>query len=133
MSHVEPLIAQLVEQGALCDERFARAWVEQLDRKGISRRAILAKMREKGIEGNLVERELGRIQQEGGDRELLRAIAYARRRRLGPAQMDPERREARRDKDLAAMARAGFGYGLAKRVIQCEDLEALREEAEIGL
>ena len=117
-----------MERGALNDARFTRSWVEQLDRKGVSRRAIVAKMREKGIESELVIAELSRLDNEGGDRELRRAIAYARRRRLGPAQRDPQRREARRQKDLAAMARAGFAYGIARRVIESEDLTGLDSE-----
>src|SRR3546814_7265925 len=39
--------------------------------------------------------------------ELAAAIAYARRRRLGPFRT-PDARADRRDKDLAALARAGF-------------------------
>ena len=36
----------------------------------------------------------------------------------------------RREKDLAAMARAGFRYGIARQVIESEDLERLYEEVE---
>jgi len=125
---IDPLLDELVESGALNDARFARNWVEQLDRKGMSRLAIRSKMREKGIDGDLVQAELTRVDGQEGNRELLRAIAYARRRRLGPAQTDVQRREARRKKDLAAMARAGFGYGIAKRVVDSEDLDDLIEE-----
>jgi len=56
----------------------------------------------------------------------------ARRRRLGPYRM-PEVRAERRDKDLAALARAGFDYDTARRVIEAEtldDLDRLLSEAE---
>ena len=129
---VQPLLEELVASGALNDARFTQAWVEQLDRKGMSRRAIIAKMREKGVSEELVQHELRRVEMEGGDRELMRAIAYARRRRLGPAQTDPVRRESRRKKDLAAMARAGFSYSVASTVLRAEDLDALIEEAREG-
>ena len=130
MARIDPLLEELVERGKLNDARFTRSWVEQLDRRGVSRRAIIAKMREKGIETDLVLDELSRLDDEGGDRELLRAIAYARRRRLGSAQRDPLRREARREKDLAVMARAGFSYGIARRVMESEDLIQLQEDVE---
>ena len=48
------------------------------------------------------------------------------RRRLGPFRAAPERQE-RRERDLAALARAGFGYDVARRVIGAEtpgDVEA---------
>jgi regulatory protein len=126
-ARIDPLLEEQVESGALNDARFTRSWVEQLDRKGMSRLAIRSKMREKGVSGDLVEAELSRVDAQEGDRELLRAIAYARRRRLGPAQTDALRRESRRKKDLAAMARAGFSYGIAKRVVDSEDLDELVE------
>ena len=43
------------------------------------------------------------------------AWALARRRRLGPFR--PAERASSRQRDLAAMARAGFGFGLARSVI----------------
>ena len=54
------------------------------------------------------------------------AARYARRRRLGPFRAAPEREE-RRQRDLAALARAGFAYDVARRVIEAEtpgDVEA---------
>ncbi|MEK9755042.1 MAG: hypothetical protein VW338_17755, partial [Rhodospirillaceae bacterium] len=54
---------------------------------------------------------------------------------LGPFRAGAER-PARRDKDLAALARAGFGYDVARRVVDAaspEALEALkRGESEAG-
>ena len=67
---LDPLLDELKQGGKLNDERFTRSWVEQLDRKGLSRLAILSKMREKGIERDLVEAELERIDHLGGNREL---------------------------------------------------------------
>jgi regulatory protein len=42
----------------------------------------------------------------------------ARRRRLGPYR--PAERATFREKDLAALARAGFGFALARSVIDAE-------------
>ncbi len=53
------------------------------------------------------------------------AARYARRR-LGPFRAAPER-EGHRQRDLAALARAGFGYSVARRIIAAEspaDVEA---------
>ena len=61
------------------------------------------------------------------DAEFTAACRHAQRRRLGPWRRDD--RAARRDRDLAAMARAGFGYRMASRVVDAPDIETLEDEA----
>lgn len=119
------IVRERVESGALDDRRFAAAWVEELHRKGASRRKIHAKLREKGVSGDIVKAALEALEAEvEGDPELLRGIAYARRRRLGPLRA-PDKRGERRQKDLAAMARAGFSFDIAKKVVDADDLDQL--------
>ena len=56
------------------------------------------------------------------------AWRLARRRRFGPYRGD--NRAERRDRDLAAMGRAGFGYGIAKTIIDADQtLEESLEDA----
>ena len=57
------------------------------------------------------------------DPALQAAVAYVRRRRFGPWRLDPGKRSERREKDLAAMVRAGHRYGVAKKVLGLETLE----------
>ena len=52
-------------------------------------------------------------------------MAFARRRRLGPFRMKD--REEKKSRDLASMARAGFAYDLALKVIESTDPDALDE------
>ena len=47
-----------------------------------------------------------------------RTRAFARRRKLGPFR--PGERAPYRDKDLAAMARAGFRFDVARRIVEGE-------------
>jgi regulatory protein len=122
----DAIVAATVARGALDDRRYAAAWAEELNRKGHSRRAMIAKMQQKGVSGEVAREAVRAIDDEAeGDPELKRAIAYARRRRLGPQRFDPARRAERKQKDLAAMARAGFSYGVALRVITATDLDDL--------
>ncbi|MCC5979846.1 MAG: RecX family transcriptional regulator [Salinarimonas sp.] len=127
------LVADVVEQavsgGYVDDASYARARVAGLRRRGGSRRAIMAKLREKGLDPALIEEALAEdiaTTQTGSNaaiddaearaqREYEAAQAYARRRRLGAYRtpLQPERR----DRDIAAMARAGFALQLAIRVI----------------
>ena len=130
---VDELIDKLERTGVIDDARFAQAWATSLNRRGIPARGIRARLRQKGVSAELVDDALQALDDEmGQDAELLRACAYARRRRLGPCRMNLAQREARAKKDLAAMARAGFSYAIARRVIYTEDFDALVEAAEDG-
>jgi len=111
---IEALLERLTGLGYLDDRGFAQSQLRRLRRRGSSRASIRAKLMAKGIGAALID-ELLREQEE--DAELGAAWAYARRRRLGPYRAQEARRAAFRDKDLAAMARAGFGRDVAERVI----------------
>jgi regulatory protein len=114
-----PIIDQILqryrENGLLNDERFAKNLAESLRGRGGSRRMIEMKLRARGISGALAQQTLS-----GGESpastELEAAQAFARRRRLGPHRK-PEMRAEFRQKDLMALARAGFDFDTAKRVI----------------
>jgi len=79
-----------------------------------------------------VEAALAGHADEGGratsEDDLAAAIAFARRRRIGPFRLDAAR-DASRERDLAALGRAGFGYELARRVIEAESVEELEDGA----
>ena len=70
-------------------------------------------------------------EEQGGNPEMTAALAYARRRRLGPYRPEAERAD-HRDKDMAALGRQGFAYDLVRRIIQAEDPQALEDEARLG-
>jgi regulatory protein len=119
---IEATVARAVGAGLVDDARFTAGRLAALRRRGASARALSAKLAAKGVSREQVasamenEREAA---DEGVDLEEEAARAYARRRRLGPWRR-PGTREAHRDRDLAAMARAGFGYGLGRRVIEAD-------------
>lgn len=122
---IEAEIARLCALGALDDRRVTLAWLETYRRRGTSRRHRLFKMRERGVGADLVhELEAQLDDHDPEDADLRACTQYARRRRFGPFQQDPERRKDRREKSLAAMVRAGFSFALALRVLDAspEDL-----------
>jgi len=120
---LDDLVARLTEAGALDDDRWARARAEELHRRGTPRRGIRAKLAAKGVDREIIAVAIEALEEslEEQDPDLLAGWAYARRRRLGPFRRDPEERGERREKDLAAMGRAGFHWGLAKRIIDGSD------------
>ncbi len=119
---IEATVARAVGAGLVDDARFTAGRLAALRRRGASARAVSAKLAAKGVSREEVaaamETERARAD-EGVDLEEAAAHAYAKRRRLGPWRR-PGTREAHRDRDLAAMARAGFGYALGRRVIESE-------------
>ena len=124
-AEVERLIARLQQQGLLNDVAYAQARARALRRRGASAAAVRAKLAAKGIGRELAEQALeAAAEEEGGDAELAAAIAFARRRRLGPWRL-PEQRAERRLRDLAALGRQGFSGTLARKVVDAEDIEAL--------
>ena len=111
---VEQILERYQESGLINDQRFAKNFAERARERGTSRRMIEQKLRARGISPDTVHGLLPRNESAGS--ELESAQAFARRRRLGPHRK-PETREAYRRKDLMAMARAGFDYDTASRVI----------------
>lgn len=126
---IEGVIAELTDKGLLDDAGYALGRTRTLHRRGASAQAIRARLLAKGLGGDAIEGALRALSDEAGDPELAAAIAYARRRRLGPFRAAAER-DGRRARDLAALDRQGFAYELALRVIDAADIETLETEAE---
>lgn len=120
---VADIVARFERSGLLDDRVYAEGRAAALFRRGTAPRAIRATLRAKGVAGEAIEAALGALG-AGADAELAAATALARRRRLGPYR-PAEARAGRRDRDLAALARAGFGYDVARRVIDAEDAAEL--------
>jgi regulatory protein len=119
---IDEVVAKSLKIGLIDDTRYAEARVATLRRRGGSARAIQAKLSAKGVDRSTIAAALDG---EEGDEEQA-ARAFARRRKLGPFR--PGEREPYRDKDLAAMARAGFRFDIARSIIEGE-----RDEEHDGL
>jgi regulatory protein len=111
---IDETLARLLELKLIDDDEFARARVASLRRRGASRRQTAAKLAEKGVERETAEAAMAA--DETDEREA--ALSYARRRRLGPHRT--REREERRDRDVAAMMRAGFSYADAAFAIDAD-------------
>jgi regulatory protein len=122
---VDALIERYRSSGLLDDAGYARMKAESLHRRGTSSRAIREKLASKGVARDHVDQALDRVEEDvEGEVDLAAALALARRRRLGPYRL-PEARAAHRDKDLAALGRAGFAYAIARRVVDAEDPDSV--------
>jgi regulatory protein len=122
---IEQILERYQQSGLINDQRFAKNFAERARERGTSRRMIEQKLRARGISSDTVEELLPR--HESAQSELESAQAFARRRRLGPHRK-PETREACRRKDLMAMARAGFDFDTASRVIGVGNSTSFEDE-----
>lgn len=128
---LDRLVARFEESGLLNDEGYSRGMVASLRRRGLSARAIHARLSAKGLSAAQIEQALG---DHGEDRspdetDLIAALRLARRKRIGPwapprhEEPDIEKRAVgkaaapRADKDLSTLARAGYSYDIAHRVM----------------
>ena len=124
---VDAIVARFEQNGLLDDQTYAEARARSLHRRGASTRMIRAGLRQKGVADDAIDRALAALAEDTEDPELAAAVALARRRRLGPHRPAAQR-ESHRERDLATLARAGFSYDIARRVIEAEtvaDLDAM--------
>ncbi|MBB4008861.1 recombination regulator RecX [Allorhizobium taibaishanense] len=103
---------------ALDDDAYAQIKSQSAARSGKSKRAIAQVLQRKGIDRDIAQAALEEVD------DLAGAIRFARKRGYGPFRRN-DGDERQRNKELSGMARNGFGYDLAQKVLAMK-----REEAE---
>jgi regulatory protein len=110
----DAIVARLVRAGVVNDANFAEGRARRLLRSGRSARAALAHLAQKGVEAGAARAAL-----QGAEvpDEAVAALAFCRRRRIGPfAGAEPDL--ALRLKWLGALARAGFPRDIAEAALR---------------
>jgi regulatory protein len=121
LAAIETTIQWLEAKGLLSDSDYAQASSRAMVGRGQSKRRIAAKLMAKGIDADTARGAIATLGEEFGDTDLVAARAYAKRRRLGRHRKDgsPSGRPSQRD--LAAMARAGFSLETARKALSEEE------------
>ncbi len=126
---IDALIDRFRRSGLLDDATYAAGRAAALFRRGDSQRAIRGKLAAKGVAPDDIDGALDALRDEvaaqtyddddgsAADVERRAAANYVRRRRIGPHR-PPEARAANRQRDLAALARAGFSYDVALAALE---------------
>lgn len=111
----ERILQRLVEARVLCDERYAHAYAESLRRRGASRPKLLQKLKSRGLDDEVIQSALEAMADVEELSDEGAAQTYARKRRLRERfdLSDPKERQ----KALAALARQGFSFDVARRVL----------------
>jgi regulatory protein len=125
---IEAVVARFVKAGLVDDVRYAMDKAASLRRLGKGPGKIRVLLAAKGVDRALVDLalEAGAVTITGEDAAFEAALAYARRRRLGPFGKDiadHKEKRAQATKDMAALGRAGFSYAIAKRIVSAASPE----------
>lgn len=110
---IDELLVKLRGLGYLNDERLAEQQADALRRAGKSTRAIRFKLQTKGLKA-----QADTASRRGNDDDAI--WQFAKRKKLGPFTRTGNRAELRQ-KQLATLARAGFAFALAKKVVDAAE------------
>lgn len=112
---IDGIVVRFREVGLIDDAAYAQSRARSLSRSGRSRRAIASHLAAKGVDAEIVREALP----NDAEIELAAALTFARKRRIGPyaREVEGDREDARKtkQKSLAAMGRAGFGWSTCER------------------
>jgi regulatory protein len=115
---IAEVVERVIRSGLVDDRSYADTKVSALMRRGTSTRSIRTKLLAKGVPDETIA---GVLETNEPD-DLVLARRYAQRKRLGPWRREPN--PELREKDLAALCRAGFSYRVASAVLDASpDLE----------
>ncbi len=128
LGFLKATITQFVRMGLLNDDAYLSGMINSLRRRGLSTQAILSKLGQKGMEQARILEVLRAYDGDTGitNPDLAAAVLLTRRKRLGAFR----KQDADRNKELAALARAGFGFDIAQKALNLslEDAEEILAE-----
>lgn len=115
---VDAIVERFAERGYVDDRSYAESKARSLERRGYGLRRVDQALMAAGIEPELRDQ----VRDEVDAKEA--AVAYARRKRIGPFAAEKPSPELRR-KQFAAMVRAGHSFELVRSILGAEDEDAL--------
>lgn len=121
---LESTIANFERQGLLNDEAYLTGMVNSLRRRGLSAQAIQYKLQQKGLKSPDIKAALeafsGDLSQH--DADLMAAAQFIRRKKLGCyGKPVPREDEKARNRQIGALARAGFGFDITQKVLAMDE------------
>lgn len=113
------LAQRMADLGYVDDRAFAEQRAAAMQRRGLGARRVAGAFREAGIDEGDAESVAPAI----ADRAVESALAFARRKRIGPyGNGDGDRKL--QEKQLAAMMRAGHRFDLARKIVAAPPSDA---------
>lgn len=120
---LDTTVETFLRQGLLNDDAYLQGMVNSLRRRGLSTQAILSKLAMKGLTQEATLKTLRAYDEDRGaaNPDLAAAVMLMRRKRIGAFRRNED---ADKTKELAALARGGFGFDIAQKALSLEQDEA---------
>ncbi len=131
---IDEVADKFEEMGLLNDALYTTGMVTSLRRRGMSRSAIIQKMRIKGIEPAHTISALEKLDQAYHDTEksaeISAALRLARKKKMGPYEIEKsgltdEEKAKDLKRNMGRFARAGFSYEITKLVLDMDQNELI--------
>ena len=118
---IEVVIEKCASYGYVDDAQFAMSQARSQRRQGRSAMGIKQRLRVHQLDADLVTNALEQADEGISDGDLMAALNYARRRRLGPYKTRLHDDPTINQRHMPSLARAGFAMAICARVIKLAD------------
>lgn len=117
---IEKIITQMVDLGYIDNNRYAENTFRRLTEAGKSVRSIAYKLKQAGLEEDVLSDLIEEQETTSGELDLTSALKLVKKRKLGLYRPESQR-AAYAQKDLAVLGRAGFSYEIAQKALKGEE------------
>jgi len=114
---IDTVILSLEEQKFISDKYYSDRKSKAFLKKGYSLNKIRYNLIKKGIDDKYIKSSISKIRENESDPDFFSAIKMCKRRRIGACR-DENNRTLFYKKDISILARAGFSYEVAKKVLE---------------
>ena len=128
---IEQTINECSQLGYLDDRQFAVTVARSQRRLGRSQALIRQRLRQHALGDDIIAYALAEADENSASGDLQAAIHYAKRRRLGPFAQRHSAHHQRlnaqqwKQRDLGAMARAGFSMAISRQILDHDDPDTI--------
>jgi regulatory protein len=124
--HIQNMINRLTQIGAINEAALTQSLITRDSERAYGARRTQARLQQRGIAPEV----LATLAPQSTQEALSLAVAFAKRRKLGPfAQQNqdapPQARAKQKARALRAMLAAGHSYDIIRQVLEAEDADAL--------
>jgi len=119
----EMIVARYID-----DKRFAESKSRSIRRQGGSERLIFAKLKEKGVQDNIIKSAIDIVDEGNENAEIIAAINFIKKKKIGVFYSgktigEPIDPYVLKDKWYGALSRRGFSLSIIKKVLDIIDIE----------
>ena len=128
---IDEIVADMIRMGYVDDKTYAINKAQSLHNRGTSLRTIYQKLLQKGLDKETIQHAIDSLGDEGAenpqqDTDLIAAIRYAKRRRIGVYRIKPPTEpQKQHQRDFASLARNGFSPDICQKVMSAESADEL--------